>query len=126
MSPQILNGLICTVGTIVQAVAAGVFLFDRISPKAGTMLSSKGKAWTVTILLILSVFLAGWVSHWVWNFNPEPIVVEKTVTVEKPVPCPPSKTGAATTKGRQSPAISGTGTVTYGSSPAAQPPKNTQ
>ena len=52
-------------------------------------------------------------------YHPQPNTV--TVTVEKTVtlPCPPAKSGSASTKGQQSPAISGSGNpVTYGQPPA--------
>lgn len=59
---------------------------------------------------------------WIFFTNPfKPTVVEKTVIVEKTPACPPAKSGAATTRGQQSPAVTGSGnTVTVGQ--PTQPP----
>jgi hypothetical protein len=49
------------------------------------------------------------------KYRPAPVVIEKPVIVEKAVPCPPAKSGAATTHGTESPAISGSNNgVSYG------------
>jgi len=87
------------------------------------MLSSKGKAWTVSIMLVVSFGVSVWVTQWLWNFKPSAV----------PAPCPtcpvcqPTKSGAATTKGTQSPAITGSGNpVNYGTPPPSEPKKTPQ
>lgn len=67
--------------------------------------------WLAVIGLCSPVILGLYV-----HFNPlKPEV--KTITIEKTLPCPPSKSGAATTRGQQSPAITGSNNpVTYGDS----------
>lgn len=108
MNTQHWYALIGTLGTVIQSVAAGFFIYDRIQPKPqkAIMVSTKGRAILVTVLLVISVAFGGFLSHWLWTFTPTPAVV----------------TGAATTRGAQSPANSGSGnTTTYGSLPT--PPK---
>lgn len=65
---------------------------------------------------IATIFFAAWMF---WAKPLRPTVVEKTntVTVEKPVSCPPSQTGPATSKGNNSPAHSGNGD-TFTNTPA--------
>lgn len=86
------------------------------------MVSTKGRALLLSILLVFSTGLTAALGGWLLGHPLKPITIEKTVTVEKLIPCPPAKTGAASTHGKQSPAISGTGTVTYGSQPVQPPP----
>jgi hypothetical protein len=56
-----------------------------------------------------------------WLLLSEPLkpqVIERTVTVEKQIPCPPTKSGAATSRGINSPANSGSGnSTTYNQTP---------
>jgi hypothetical protein len=69
----------------------------------------------VTILLFVGSFGLIAFGFWVIYHPLLPTVIEKTVFVEKQVQCPPVKSGAATTRGAQSPATTGSGNaVTYG------------
>jgi hypothetical protein len=71
-------------------------------------------AWVVGPLIL------GAVTVGLFLYRPKPDVIVHTVTQEKlvPVPCPTTRTGQATTKGQQSPAISGSNNgVTYGTPP---------
>jgi hypothetical protein len=107
----------------VQATAAGINIWEWSSkgksPKA-RMASSK-KLFTI-ILAAAALTMVGF-AVWLHDNPLTPTIIEKTVTVEKTVPCPPATTGAATTRGAQSPANSSSGnTTTYGPSPVQPPP----
>lgn len=129
MSPQHSFAGIGAIATVIQGVAAGVFLYDRIRAKAlDAVMVSKTRALILSLGLVFSTIAAGFVTGWLWRFKPAPTIIEKPVTVEKIIPCPPAKTGPATTRGAQSPANSGSGnTTTYGVAPPPQtqqlPPK---
>ena len=105
---------IVTIGNFVLAIPPGIAAIFQLAN-----LSKKAKAPPMAVRLFLSGLLlvgtACAVGLGVWSYShpPQPEVVTKIV--EKPVPCPPSKTGPATTHGTQSPAISGTQNgVNYG------------
>jgi len=88
------------------------------------MVASKGRALFLAILLVVGTALTAALGGWVLGHPLKPI--EKTVYVQTPCAvcpvCPPSKTGAASTKGNQSPASTGSGnTVTYGTPPKGSP-----
>jgi hypothetical protein len=120
MTPQNLYAMTCLVGTLIQATAAGIFIYDRVKPSEATMASTKGRALALAILLSASTAVGGFLCHWIWTFNPPPTLIEKAT--DKPIPCVPSQSGAASTKGQQSPAMSGSGnSVNYGQTPP--PPK---
>ena len=65
------------------------------------MMSSKGRSLFMAILLIGGVVATTMAGMW---FHYHPRIVEKTVTltqtIEKTLPCPPSKTGSVTVDGK--------------------------
>jgi hypothetical protein len=82
---------------------------------------SRGGRIIFAFLLICGIALAVWLGTWIRYHPPTPKIVIHTVTV--PQPCPPSKSGPATTKGTQSPAQSGSGnSVNYGTQPQPKKP----
>lgn len=81
-----------------------------------------GKKLFTIILAAAALAMAGF-TVWLYDHAIKPVTVEKIVIVEKLVPCPPANTGAATTRGSQSPAISGSGNTTTFGATQAQPPK---
>ena len=84
---------------------------------------SKGSAVTWALIFAVACFAAAYSGFWFFNYKPVPIVIEKPVTVGKAVPCSPAQTGAATSKGTKSPAMSGSGnSVNYGTPPAPKKP----
>src|SRR5579862_8307725 len=121
MTPQHIYSIICGSCTIVQAVAAALFIYDRRQPKRGSIMSSKGKALALSMMLPALCVVLGVVTHWLWTYQPPtspPVVIEKPA----PIPCPPSQTGNATTHGKDSAAVSGNGNTTnVGTTPAAPP-----
>jgi len=118
---------ICSfVCSVPQGAAAIVFILDRLrqKPAEAKLVSTKRRAIFLATMLVVGTASTAALGGWLLGHPLKPVTVEKTVTVEKLVPCPPAKTGAATTRGAQSPANSGSGnTTTYGSQPAQlQPP----
>jgi hypothetical protein len=121
MTPQQLNAAVSTLGTVISAIAASIFIVDTLRPREGSVLSSKGGAWAVAVLLVCSACIGVWVSCWIFMYRPEPVVT-RTVAIEKTVPCPAAKTGSAISRGAISPAISGNGNaVNYGEQSAPKP-----
>jgi hypothetical protein len=107
----------------VQATAALLYIWEwqskSKSPKAQMAF---GKKLFTIILAAAALTMAGF-AVWLYDHPLKPTIIEKTVTVEKTVPCPPAETGGATTRGAQSPANSGSGnTTTYGPLPTQPPP----
>jgi len=114
----------CFICSVPQGTAAVVFLVDRFRPETvgASMVATKGRALLLATLLVIGTASTTALGGWLLGHPLKPITVEKTVTVEKLVPCPPAKTGAASTHGAQSPANSGSGNATtYGSPPPASP-----
>ncbi len=81
----------------------------------------------LAISVTLFVGAAVTISFAAWMFFDKPLrpkiqTVEKTVYVDKYLPCPPEKTGNARTGGAQSPATTGSGNVvTYGTPSKGSP-----
>jgi hypothetical protein len=90
--------------TVPQGLAAIVFLWDRFKPRQeGSMPPYK---YSLLMAILLVGGTAGTVGILVWNHDHPRIqiqTVEKTVYVDKPIPCPPplpaTKTGNATNRG---------------------------
>ncbi|SRR6266446_5278827 len=105
----------------VQATAALLYIWEwkskSKSPKA--QMASGKKVFTI-ILAAAALTMAGF-AVWLHDHPLTPTIIEKTVTVEKTVPCPPATTGAATTSGAQSPANSSSGNTTNYGPPPVQP-----
>jgi hypothetical protein len=123
MNVQVLMSIGSFAGTVIQAVAAWVTLYDRFKKPATagstdvSTTSNKSRAIWLSTLLIAGIVSTAIVGTALLTYHPKPVVVEKSV------PCPPSKSGAATTRGLESPAISGSGNdVNYGL-PATKPDK---
>jgi hypothetical protein len=111
----------CFVCSVPQGTAAVVFLVDRFWSKnaEAQMVSTKGRSLFLAILLVVGTALTATFGGYLLGHPVKPTIVEKTVTVEKPVPCSPTTTGDASTHGAQSPANSGVqNTTTYGAQPA--------
>jgi hypothetical protein len=110
MLQSISNFLFCAL----QAAAAFFQLKDRLSAQ-GKIWPHRHRASVIAAALVLGAVLAGVLGVWTWDHPPISKTVIETKVVETPVPCPPGKSGAASTKGTQSPAISGSGnSVDYG------------
>ena len=103
--------------------------YDPADPKPATMYPeakmAPGKKVFTFILGFAALIMAGFS---VWLYDHPLKSTEKIVYVPAACPacpiCPPAKSGAATTKGTQSPAITGSGNpVTYGTPPLSEPKK---
>jgi hypothetical protein len=119
MDPSRTIGIVALVLSVPQGFAALFQIIDRINSK-------KRRTWILAGFLFLSTLTCIVFGSWILFADPfRPIIKEKTVNVEKLVPCPvppPTKSGAATTRGAQSPAITGSGNpVTYGQPVGGQP-----
>jgi hypothetical protein len=91
---------------IPQGIVAVVQLFQL---STGAPMPSRAKQIGFAILLVSGTATAACFGGWLWAHPLKPVVLEKTVVVEKQVPCPPTKSGNASTRGASSPAISGSG-----------------
>jgi hypothetical protein len=113
---------ICAVIQTIQGWDAWQVRRTRTIEKAATQQPDKLHLdWARPLFWILAPVLTAVVGTVILMYHPQPQTVVKTVTVEKTVPCPPTKSGAATTRGAQAPAITGNGNpVSYGQS---LPPK---
>jgi hypothetical protein len=103
---------ICAGSAILQAIVATLAIRDRIPSKGAKMLS-RGGATEIAVLMVVGMAAVIFLGFWVHYNPPQP----KTVIqyVDKPpvvVPCPPSKSGNATSRGANSPANSGSGNTT--------------
>lgn len=127
MNPYVLMAVGCFICTVVQGVEAAMSLYDRYRPRSPevNVISTKGRVLAVAILATIGTVVTAVIGTALFMYHPKPEVVEKTVIVEKVVPCPPATTGAASTHGAQSPAISGSGN-TVGPTPAQPPPQKKQ
>jgi hypothetical protein len=101
-----------------------------ISLEAGSApMLAKFNPLTVSIVLFVGTAVTT-IAFGIWMFVAKPLgpriqTVEKTVYVDRSIPCPPSRTGNATSRGAQSPANSGSNNPTnYQSSPA--PPEKSK
>jgi hypothetical protein len=82
---------------------------------------SKVRAAVLAFTLPTLCLALGGLTVGLWMYEPPARIVEKIVPVEKIIPCPPAQTGDATSKGGNSPAMSGSNnSVDYGQTP---PPK---
>lgn len=106
----------------VQGVAAIYGLVDRHRKKAlevgGAPMLARFNPLLVSIVLFIG--MAATIVFGTWMAIAKPLrpkiqIVEKKVYVGVPIPCPPSRTGPASTHGHKSPANSGSNnTTTYG------------
>lgn len=111
--------------TAIQGAQATVWLFDRYklkSQEVDVTSGNRGRLW-FAILPVAGVILTAVIGTALVMYHPKPVTVEVPVTIEKIVPCPPAKTGPATTRGEQSPANSGNGNPTTYGVPQVPPQK---
>ena len=116
MELQHLLAIGCFVGTGIQTVIDVMAWRDRLARRGteGSMDSTKVGFWRPALWIGSPVLLVA-IGVFLWTYQPTPRVVEKVVEKQVTMPCPATKSGAATTKGAQSPAITGTDNpVTYG------------
>jgi hypothetical protein len=118
--------LISTSCTVPQGAAALIFLADYFKTRSSKSTPSRH---SLALAILLLVGTAGTFGAAIW-LHDHPRIIEKTVVAEKPVtieklvPCPPARSGKATTHGAQSPASSGNNnTTSYGgaSAPSDKP-----
>ena len=117
MSLQMLLAIGCFLSSIVQAAADIAAWKDRlkVANAGGSMESKKHPPVWVLILWFFGVAGTAAVGGYLLAYTPPVEIKTVTQTIEKPIPCPPAKTGSVTTRGNNSPANSGVGnTVTYG------------
>lgn len=113
-----------------QGIGAFYGLVDRSQKKemekGGAPLLNRFNPLAISVLLFIGTVVT--IAFAAWMFFAKPLrpkiqTAEKTVYVDKYLPCPPEKTGNATTHGAQAPASSGNGnTVNYGQQPPAKQP----
>jgi len=116
----------CFVTSLIQAWGTILQILDRRKAKVGEeghMPLSKRSNIFLSFLLAIGAVISLGVG--IWLIVRPPIPIEKTVTVEKSVPCPPSKSGTAISRGANSPANSGSNNTTTIEVPA-QTPKSHQ
>src|ERR1017187_9597030 len=98
----------------VSAIPQGIVAIFQLLP-IGKGARRPATGWRVffAATLVVGAVLTVWIGERMWNHPPADKIVYKTVQVTQP--CPPEKTGTATTKGNQSPASTGNNnSVTYG------------
>ena len=123
MNPYALMAIGSFACTAIQGVDSFFSLRDRSMRKSlgADMTSSRVQSGWFAASLITGAVVTAILGTALLMYHPKPITVEKTVTVEKAIPCPPAQTGDATSKGGNSPAMSGSNnSVNYGETP---PPK---
>lgn len=111
----------CFVLGVPQGLSSFLQLMDRFDGKKskGNMNLPRSPRTFTAFLLLAGTFFTIGLGFWLWNHPLKPSIIEKTITVEKTLPCPPTKTGNATTHGLQSPANSGSNnSTTYGGTSA--------
>jgi len=111
-----------SIGCFLLAIPQGIAAIAQLlALSKGARMPSRVLRCVLAFLLVAGTASAVGLGVWIRDHPPQPRVVTVVKTVEKAVPCPPTKSGPATTKGTQSPAISGSGNgVNYGTTP---PPK---
>lgn len=116
----------CFILGIPQGFSSILQLIDRFNRKHTVNIDSTRPHHTFTAFLLLaSTFITIFLGFWVWFHPLKSTVIEKTITVEKALPCPAIKTGSATAhsgSGSTSIAHSGNGDD-YNIQPSAKPPK---
>lgn len=129
MNSELALGLIAIAIGIPQAIAGTVEIVDRLKVKrleVDMTTGRRGSLW-LAFFLYVGTLTCILFAAWLHFDNPfQPTTVEKIIYVDKAVPCPPAKTGPASTRGTQSPAYSGTNnSTTYGGEPnqPQKPPK---
>jgi hypothetical protein len=123
MNPYVLMAVGSFICALIQGVDSFLSLRERFKQQSSgaNMASDNHRSGWLAGSLVIGAVGSAIIGTALLMYHPQPVTVEKTVTVEKPILCPPSQTGAATSKGTNSPATSGTGnTITYGTLP---PPK---
>lgn len=116
-------GIWCALMTTLQGYVAGFTILERhrrnIIKTGGTSAAGVFISTPVTIVMIIGAVIT--LTSAVWMIWRQPLriqTVEKTVYVDKYLPCPPTKSGTAITHGAQAPANSGSNnTTTYGGTP---------
>jgi hypothetical protein len=103
-----------------QGLAASIQVVEWLKGKPAKVKLGFGRK---ALAIILTIGSAAAVGFGVWLIDHPLKPIEKTVYVEKVVPCPvppPAKSGNATTRGANSPAVSGSGN-TFSTAPASRP-----
>jgi hypothetical protein len=115
-------GLWCALMSTFQGIGAIYGLVDRRRKKeleiGGTPVLTKFNPLLVSTILFIGTALT--IAFGTWMVVAKPLrPTIKTVYVDRLIPCAPTKSGNATTRGAQSPANSGSNnTTTYGGSSA--------
>jgi hypothetical protein len=127
MDPSRTVGIVALVLSIPQGFAASFQIIDRInSKKLEAPMTSSKRTLFLAGLLFLGMVACIVFGCWILFADPfRPVTVERTVTVEKFMPCPATSTGPARAKSGAngtSAAHSGNGD-TYTIQPASKPPK---
>ena len=117
----------CFIISAPQGLSASLQLMDRFGGKTeeGAMDSPRThRTFSACLLLVSTIFTIG-LGFWIWYHPLKPVTIERTITVEKPIPCPATKTGPATARsGPGGTAIGHSGNGdTYTIPSAAKPPK---
>ena len=105
MSNEAIFGLVCSVP---QAAAAMIVIYDRIKPKGRRPKIQRTPSVILACLLVIGTVATACTFVWLHD---HPNVVEKTVYVDRHIPCPPAeqKTDHASTRGNGSPVVTGNG-----------------
>jgi hypothetical protein len=95
---------------LLQGLAAFFQIKDRLGEE-GKMSPSKGRAAFIAAMLVVGAVVSAVFGVWTYDHPPQPKIVEKIITVDKPMPCPPAeqKTDHSSTKGNNSPVVTGNG-----------------
>jgi len=100
MDPSRAAGIVTLVLSIPQGLSALFQIIDRLNSKKtkAPMTSSKRTGYLASLLFLGTVGCIVFGS-WILLADPfRPVIVERTVTVEKHAPCPATSTGPATAK----------------------------
>jgi hypothetical protein len=109
----------CALMATFQGLGSILQFVDRFSsPKieeGGVPIRPKPNSLLIAIFLLIGAFIT--IGFGTWMFVSKPLrptekIVDRPVVTKEYVPCPPTKSGNATTKGNGSPAISGSNNTT--------------
>ncbi len=111
----------CFAASLIQAAADIAAWRDRLSQKGGGVNAKRRTPIWIVALWAIGIMSTAALGGFLLAYHPDPVVKIVEKRVEVPAVCPPAKSGAATTRGAQAPAITGSNDpVTYGTTP---PPK---
>lgn len=128
---SVIVGLWCALMTTFQGIGAIYGLVDRHRKKeletGDAPVLTKFNPLPVSIILFIGMALT--IAFGTWMVIAKPLrpkiqTVEKTVYVDRLIPCPPTESGNATTHGAQSPANSGSNNPTNYGGTSATPDKS--